>query len=79
MKFEQRPDYKYLKSLFDEYFAELKFEKYDHNPRFDWVIQKEKIIEDKKRKEEEEKERAQRKKFGKNRPPNRREQQMMMQ
>ena len=72
LAFEQKPDYKYLKNLFEDYIAE---QKYEYGPKFDWHLQKEKILEQKMKKEEEEKQMVVVKKQGKNKLPNKREQQ----
>ena len=45
LKFEQKPDYKYLRSLFEDYMKENAME-IDEN-QFDWHIQKEIVIQDK--------------------------------
>jgi len=71
LKFEQKPDYKYVKSLFEDYIMEIKFDM--DFAKVDWVVQREKILEDKRRKEEEEKQKALMKKAGKPKINKRRE------
>mmetsp|Transcript_15210 Transcript_15210/g.25748 ORF Transcript_15210/g.25748 Transcript_15210/m.25748 type:complete len:290 (-) Transcript_15210:395-1264(-) len=77
LKFEQKPDYKYLKQLFDDcFFIE---HKYEMDNVFDWQYQKEKILAEKRKNEEEEKERQLRKQKGKLKPPNKRQEQLAAQ
>ena len=52
MKFEARPDYRYLLQIFED---QMKEQEIEIDYVFDWHIQKEKIIEDKKKAIEEEK------------------------
>lgn len=72
LKFEQKPDYKYIKGLFDQTFVEFK---YEADGRFDWVVYKENKLEEKHRREKEirEEEAARARKLGKQRAPNKRE------
>ena len=53
LKFEQKPDYAYCKSLFETYLKQTKFVLEEDN--WDWDIQRESIILEKQRKAEEEK------------------------
>ena len=57
LKFEQEPDYGMLKAIFQDYYSERKFEP-PEKMKFDWAIQREKILADKIRAEEEEKQLA---------------------
>jgi len=51
LKFDEKPDYKYIKSLFENLFKDLK---YEDDGNFDWVLHKQRLIERRKVAEEEE-------------------------
>ena len=46
LKFDEKPKYKYLRELFEE---QMKEQEIEIDSNFDWVIQKQKIIEAKKK------------------------------
>jgi casein kinase 1 len=50
LKFEQKPDYKFLKGLFDQAFVEMGFE---NDQRFEWHIVKEEKLNEKLKREKE--------------------------
>ena len=55
LRFEEKPNYKMLKNLFDEYILELNNGKpIDPDQKFDWYYQRQKILEEKARQEIEE-------------------------
>jgi transcription initiation factor IIF auxiliary subunit len=70
LKFDSKPDYKYLRSLFDQTFTDLG---YEVDNRWDWHIYKERTLEEKRKKEEqEEAERQAKKKKNGQSAPNKR-------
>jgi len=74
LKFEDKPDYKLLRSFFEDYFQEQKFLRFETDLKLDWVTRREAILEEKKkREEEEEKELELKKKMGKMKHSNKRE------
>ena len=59
LEFDADPDYKYLRTLFDDHYDDCKYEPVDPaTAKLDWHYQKEKILAEKIKHEEEEKERA---------------------